>query len=215
MGKAVGNLLRLLILLILIALLLLIFFRFRFGSSIRELAEIQVENATSDLINDAVIQQIAVSDVAYDRMIYFEKDLNGKITALKSNIGEMNRLKSDVLRVINEEILDMDSSDIGIPIGSLILSEIFSGKGPMIPVHIISVRNSDASFDSHFVEAGINQTLHQISMCVSVDIAILVFGQTEKFQVQSQVLVSETVIVGDVPETLLQNGGNHGSKTEN
>ncbi len=191
------------------------YFRYRYHETIRGLAETQVRNATSDLINDAIDRQIESEHIQYDRMVYFEKDLNGRITALKTNMSEVNRLKTDILNIINDEILALDTSDIGIPIGSLIFPEVLSGRGPAIPVNILSIRNSDASFSSDFIEAGINQTLQQLNMQVSVDVAVLVLGQTNYFTVSSQVVVAETVIVGQVPDTFLQTGGSYGSKKEN
>ena len=44
-------------------------------------------------------------------------------------------------------------------------------------------------------------------MDVSVDVSVLVLGKTESFTVSSQVVVAETVIVGQVPDTFLQTGG--------
>jgi len=193
--------------LLVIAMVLLIAFRARYHGTIRSLAQTQVINSTSDLINDAIDQQIESGNIQYDRIVYFEKDLNGRITALKTNMSEVNRLKTDILNIINDEILALDTSDIGIPIGSLLLPEFLSGRGVAIPVHILSIRNSDGSFTSQFSEAGINQTLHQINMSVSVDVAILVLGRSESFTVTSQVVVAETIIVGQVPDTLLQTGG--------
>ena len=182
---------------------------------IRDLAETQVKNSTSDLTNDAIAKQIAAGNIQYDRIVYFEKDLDGRITALKTNISEVNRLKTDILNIINDEILALDTSDIGIPIGSFIFPELLSGKGPVIPVHILSIRNSDASFYSNFHQAGINQTLHQLAMEVSVDVAVLALGQTNSFTMTSEVVVAETVIVGAVPNTYLQTGGIYGSEKEN
>ncbi|MBR3978851.1 MAG: sporulation protein YunB [Oscillospiraceae bacterium] len=190
-------------------------FRYRYRETIRGLAETQVRNATSDLINDAIDKQIENSVIQYDRIVYFEKDLEGRITALKTNMSEVNRLKTDILNIINDEILALDTSDIGIPIGSLFFPEFLSGRGPNIPVNILSIRNSDASFSSAFSEAGINQTLQQINMQVSVDVAVLVLGQTNYFTVSSQVVVAETIIVGQVPDTFLQTGGNYGTEKEN
>ena len=175
------------------------------------LARTQVMNVTSDLINDAIARQIEAGEIAYDRMVYFEKDLDGRITALKTNMSLVNRLKTDTLNRINDEILALDSDHIGIPMGSLILPELLAGKGPRINVRVLSIRNSEADFESHFSEAGINQTLHQLAMVVRVDVAVLVLGKTEAFTVQSEVVVAETVIVGTVPETYLQTGGNNGS----
>lgn len=190
-------------------------FRSRYQTLIRELAKTQITNSTSDLTNDAIAKQMAQGNIRYDRIVFFEKDLEGRITALKTNMMEINRLKTDVLEIINDEILALDTSDIGIPLGSLILPELFSGKGPVVPVHILSIRNSDAGFFSDFSQAGINQTLHKLTMEVSVDVAVLVLARTESFTVSSQVVIAETVIVGDVPQTFLQTGGNYGSQREN
>ena len=193
---------------------LLVTFRVKFGDAITDLAQTQVINKTSDLINDAIDTQIETGNIQYDRIIYFEKDLNGRITALKTNMSEVNRLKTDILNLINDEILAIDSSDIGIPLGSLLLPEFFSGKGPGIPVQVLSIRNSDASFSSNFTEAGINQTLQQITMDVIVDVAVLVLGRTKSFSVSSQVVVAETIIVGQVPDTYLQTGEYYGTVKE-
>ena len=201
---------RILLVLMMAAAVLFLMFRSRYREVIRDLAETQVKNTTSDLTNDAIAKQIANGVIQYDRIVYFEKDLYGRITALKTNMSEINRLKTDILNIINDEILALDTSDIGIPLGSLFLPELFSGKGPAIPVHILSIRNSDANFTSKFSQAGINQTLHQLTMVVSVDVAVLVLGQTSSFTVNSEVVVAETVIVGDVPSTFLQTGGNYG-----
>ena len=205
------------VLLLLVIVLVCGFFylRSRYRDVIRELAETQVKNTTSDLTNDAIAKQIEDGVVQYDRIVYFEKDLDGRITALKTNIGEVNRLKTDILNIINDEILALDNSDIGIPLGSLFLPELLSGRGPAIPVHILSIRNSDANFVSHFSQAGINQTLHQVTMDVSIDVSVLVLGQTTSFTMESQVVVAETVIVGEVPNTFLQTGGTYGSEKEN
>lgn len=199
--------------LIMMAVLLICFFalRSRYRDVIRELAETRVRNSTSDLTNEAIARQIAEGSIQYDRIVYFEKDLNGRITALKTNIGEVNRLKTDILNIINRKILSLDTADIGVPVGSLILPEFLSGKGPAIPVHILSIRNSEATFSSHFEQAGINQTIHQLIMEVSVDVAVLVLGETNSYRVCSEVVVAETVIVGEVPETFIQTGGNYGS----
>ena len=212
MGRQIRKLFSVVIVLLVLTAVLFLEFRSRYRDVIQELAETQVKNTTSDLTNDAIAKQIAAGIIQYDRIVYFEKDLDGRITALKTNMGEVNRLKTNI---INDEILALDTSDIGIPLGSFFLPEILSGKGPVIPVHILSIRNSDATFLSKFSQAGINQTLHQLTMVVSVDVAILVLGQTESFTINSEVVVAETVIVGDVPNTFLQTGGAYASKREN
>ena len=207
-------LLRILVLLLVFAVAFLAL-RMKYRDVVRDLAQTQVKNSTSDLTNDAIAKQIANGNIAYDRLVFFEKDLNGKITALKTNMSEVNRLKTDILNIINDEILALDASSIGIPLGSLFLPELLSGKGPAIPVHILSIRNSDASFVSHFEQAGINQTLHKLTMVVSIDVSVLALAETNSFTMESEVVVAETVIVGDVPQTFIETGGYYGSQRTN
>ena len=207
MRRQIKRLVRFLIVLFLVSCVAFFVLRGKYQTAVRALAETQVKNSTSDLINDAIDEQIETGNIQYDRIVYFEKDLNGRITALKTNMSEVNRLKTDILNLINDEILAMDTSDIGVPLGSLFFPELFSGKGPSIPVQILSIRNSDASFASTFTEAGINQTLQRLNMEVCVDVSVLVLGRTESFTVSSQVVVAETIIVGQVPETFFKTGG--------
>lgn len=206
--------LHLLTLFSIIAVIGFLFFRSRYNDAVTELAHTQVKNSTSDLINDAIDRQIQSGNIEYDRIVYFEKDLDGRITALKTNMSEVNRLKTEILNLINDEILAMDTSHMGIPLGSIFLPEILSGMGPSIPLQVLSIRNSDASFRSYFTQAGINQTLQQLTMEVSVDVTVLVLGETASFTVSSQVVVAETIIVGQVPDTFLHTGGYYGYQEE-
>lgn len=212
MSRLRRRLRKLLVFLLIAGIGLFVLFRWKFNQPVRELAQAQVINATSDLINDAIDRQIEAGDIQYDRIVYFEKDLDGAITALKTNMSEVNRLKTNTLNIINDEILALDQSDIGVPLGSVFLPEFFSGRGLTIPVQIIAIRNSDGYFESHFTQAGINQTLHRLNMCVLVDVSILVLGRSTSFTVSSEVVVAETIIIGDVPNTFLQTGGINGSE---
>ena len=209
MSRKIRLFFRFLLFLLVFSGMILLMFRSRYREIIQELAETQVKNTTSDLTNDAIAKQIADGVIQYDRIVFFEKDLDGRITALKTNMSEINRLKTDILNIINDEILALDTSDIGIPLGSFFLPELLSGRGPVIPVNVLSIRNSDAAFSSNFVQAGINQTLHQLIMLVSVDVSVLALGHTSSFTITSEVVIAETVIVGSVPNTFLQTGGNY------
>ena len=182
---------------LLIGFLLLL--RLRFAPLMEQLVVTQAENTMSTLVNRIVNEQIASGSINYDRIIFFEKDVGGKITALKTNMTEVNRLKTEILAAMNLGIEDISVGQLSIPIGNFILPELFSGKGFRIPVQILSVSTSDASFENCFSSAGINQTLHQIRMNLFVDLSVMTPTGTVKTRVLTDVVVAETVIVGDVP----------------
>ena len=174
---------------------------------VRDLARAKVENHGQGIINEAIETQMDNGDVDYTSIVLFEKDIHGNVTALKTNIAEVNRLKTQTLARIDKMLLDMDVEEIGLPLGNLVLPTFFSGTGPKLPVKVLSISNSDAEFRNVFSEAGINQTAHQIMMDVLVDMVVLTPAGTDSVRVVSSVVVAETVIVGDVPQSYVNVGG--------
>ncbi len=177
--------------------------RMRLFPMVEELAVTRVTNQTARLINDAIDTQIRDGVVDYSNMVLLEKDDTGAVTALKTNISEMNALKTRILDTVNEEILQLNVEEIGVPIGNLLVPALFSGRGPYLPVKVLTVRSSEAAFSNQFTQAGINQTLHQIIMTITIDMTIVTPAGTEQVDTSSQVVVAETVIVGTVPESYL------------
>ena len=173
---------------------------------VRELATAKVENRAQNVINEAVEDLLDSGRVDYERIVLLEKDVNGTITALKTNIAEVNRLKTQILSIVDSLLIELDVSEIGLPLGSVIIPTFFSGSGPLLPVRVLSISNSDAEYRNVFSEAGINQTAHQIMMDVIVDMTILTPAGTENVRVMSSVVVAETVIVGHVPQSYVNVG---------
>ncbi len=180
---------------------LTLLFRIRLAPMAEQLIETQVDNQASDAINAAIADQIAEGEFDYDRMVTIEKDASGNVTAIRTNIGELNRLKTSVLKRMDEELEQLSMEQLGVPIGSVLLPELFSGRGPLVPVRVLAVRTSDASFRNSFQSAGINQTLHSIYIDIHVCITILTWTGTSEINVDSAVVAAETVIVGTVPTT--------------
>lgn len=188
--------------------------RLRIAPLMKQLVVTQAENSMSTLVNEIVNRQIAEGAIDYDRMVYFEKDINGGITALKTNMSEVNRLKTEILSAMNLGIEDISVDELSIPIGNFFFPEIFSGKGFRLPVRILSVSTSDANFENCFSEAGINQTLHQIRMHIIVNLSVMTPTGTVKTSVLTDVVVAETVIVGSVPTQYFQVGSGQGGTHE-
>ena len=166
-----------------------------------KLAVTRVTNTVNRIVTQAVNETIDSGEIRYDDLISFEKDNDGKITAVKSNMPEFNRLQSKILNVILERISEVSTRDLSIPLGSLTGTSLLAGRGPLVSVRTQSVGSSTAHLENRFVSAGINQTKHQIFLDVDVSVAILLPGFSTATQVSNAFTVAETVIVGTVPET--------------
>ena len=180
--------------------------RFRYVPFLREAARTHVVNVASERINDAINAQISSGAVDYSRIIYLEKDVNGNITALRTNMAEVNRLKTLTLDLLCVDLLEMDTEELCIPLGSILMPSFFAGKGPGLPIRIIALSTSDADFYSEFSAAGINQTLQRILLEIRLCMSIQTAAGIERVDVSTQIVVAETVIVGKVPETYFELG---------
>ena len=112
------------------------------------------------------------------------------------------------------EALDgVDVSQIQIPLGSLVDLDLLWGLGPTMKVHAMTVGTVEGEFQSHsralrqFSSAGVNQTLHKIDLELAVPLTLMLPGGAVETVCETQIPIAETVIVGQVPQIFLQNGG--------
>jgi len=173
------------------------------------LRQISMEMAVSDAIdivvldiNSAVGERMKNQDMSYDRFVSLEKDSDGAVTAIKTNMSEINALSTDILSDIvgkgERRVLEVD-----IPLGNLLGSSLLMGKGPDVPLEIIMLTSSRADLRNDLESVGINQSKHRIVIELKVEIDILIPWDMVTTVVYSDVLVAETVIVGGVPQTYI------------
>lgn len=168
---------------------------------LESMATTRVSNTVNRIVFEAVNEAIESGEITYDQLISFEKDNDGKITAVHSNMAACNRLQVEILDIILARIDQVSARELSIPVGSLTGSALLAGRGPRIKVRMESVGSSSARFENEFTSAGINQTNHRIVLHIDVSVAILLPGFTTATEVSNAVTVAETVIVGTVPDT--------------
>lgn len=168
---------------------------------LESLATTRVSNTVNRIVSEAVDEAIETGNITYSDLISFEKDNEGKISAIYSNMAAFNRLQSKILDIILARIDQVPARDLSIPVGSLTGSVLLAGRGPSISVRMESVGSSSAWFENEFTSAGINQTKHQIVLNIDVAVSILLPGFSTATTVSNAVTVAETVIVGSVPDT--------------
>ena len=142
-----------------------------------------------------------MKDHTYDELFTIEKDNDGNITMIKSNVIPINEIISDVAVKIQNLINERGKENIKIAIGSFTGSKLLSGRGPGIPIKISSIGNVETDLRSEFSAQGINQTLHRVYLQVDCEVSILTPYNTISEKVSNQVLLIDNVIVGKIPNT--------------
>ena len=200
----------------LIPFLLLASFLMFSASALLYLKRISGQIAVSDAcdimtlqVNAAITQLLQDGDYDADWFVRFEKNETGEVSAISSNMTHINALSADLLeRVVG--LTENRMLTVSIPAGNLTGFSLLMGRGPGIPVEIQVLTSSHVEFRNNIVTAGINQTKHQISLLVIVDIDVLVPWGSESAQVCTELLIADTVIVGQVPDTYLNMDENRG-----
>ena len=119
-----------------------------------------------------------------------------------SSIGIFISVVAQILSALE----GVDASEIRIPLGSLVDSELVWARGPELRVRALRVGTVSAEFRSDFSQAGVNQTLHKIDLELAVPLTLMLPGGAVETVCETQIPIAETVIVGQVPQIFLQNG---------
>lgn len=144
---------------------------------------------------------VVMANYKYQDLCSIEKDENGNIKMIKSNIIPVNEIISDVAVRIQNELNKTQDGEVFIRLGTLTGSKFLSGRGPKVNFRIVTIGNVETDLKSEFSSAGINQTLHRIFLEVKCKVIILTPFNSIEEEITNQVLLAEAVIVGNIPNT--------------
>lgn len=194
--------------LVLLALLLItaLYLHFNWLPTVRALVAMEVDDETSNLINDAVDAYLADGGLRYQDLVTLDRTADGGVAAARMDLSAVNRMKSTILRELDERVPGRIRESVRVPLGNVILPALFSGRGGSLPVRVVNLRSTNAELESSFTQAGVNQTLHTLALRVEVDLLLLTPAGVFSRQVSATVPVAQTIIVGDVPSVLFHTG---------
>lgn len=172
--------------------------------TILDIAQVQVKAQTTQAVNEAVLS--VLQGVDYADFVTVEKNSQNEVVLITANSNSVNQLARTASIVTQGKINTLFQQAISIPLGTLSGIPLLSQLGPDVNIVIDPVGTVQCSFVSHFETAGINQTLHRIYLNVSSTMDVIIPSSHQVVQIETPILVCETVIVGKVPDTFLQGG---------
>lgn len=182
---------------------LFIYFQRNVTRVLISISEATMRASTTVAVNDAVYYTLS-DEMRYEDLVHVERDEQGNIVAVAANPLKINKIARDTASISQSNLKNLSMNGIPVPLGALTGIEAFAGLGPSINFRIIPVSSVTCDFSSTFESVGINQTKHSIYLNVVADISIVMPSRTENFAVITEILVGESVIVGEIPDTYLQ-----------
>ena len=168
---------------------------------IREMGKAEAENAVTLAINRVLSEMLLSGELDYSALVHLETDGSGAVSAVYADMGRINLVRAKIAESVLREIMEKESTELSLPLGSLFGDTLFSGMGPKLPVRILAVEAIKADLSSRFTSAGINQTLHQIRVELLVTLRVMVPGGLAEGNVSARVPVAETLLLGRVPDS--------------
>lgn len=188
-------------LLLLAAGLGLFFLDFGMSSTARYLAEHQVTALASTTISQAAQQALEAGSYTTGDLIAVQNSDSGQVESLTTNTVLLNQLRSDISLRVQQQLDNEENSTVSIALGSLVGGELLYGRGPAIPIRYVPTGLIRTRMESEFSSAGINQTQHELVLYISAELAILLPGTHMTTTVEVPLVVSQTVLVGQVPQS--------------
>lgn len=168
------------------------------------LSEEKVRSIATASISSVVGNVMADENTSYDKIVHIVKDTNDKIELIEVDTVEVNLLIREITKLVQEEFDKLGENGIDISLGTFSGIPFLFGYGPNININLVPVGSVQTNVKSNFVSAGINQTLHRLYFVVSTIIGMVLPGMTQNFTTNLEVLLCESVIVGEIPEIYLQ-----------
>ncbi len=165
-------------------------------------ADSELRARTLDIINTN-IQTIYDEEFKDIDLVSVEKDSNDKIVMVKADTVRLNTLATKISLKGQDELEKMGKVGFKIPLGYVSKVSILSYLGPDIIVKMRPIGRVEVSYESIFESAGINQTRLKIYMNVKSTMQIILPFESRDLEVVNNVPVCETIIVGEIPRTIL------------
>lgn len=152
-------------------------------------------NITSSEVNKVM------SNYQYEDLVQVEKDSSGKVTMIKAKIVPINEIISKITSNIKNEIDNTEQASVQINMGAISGFSALSTIGPRFNIRMECSGNVKNNLLSEFSSVGINQSLHRIYLDLKTTISILTPFNIIRNEYPSKILLTESIIVGDIPET--------------
>lgn len=167
---------------------------------VRENAKYIVKNEVTLMINECVADYLQENNIAYTDLITLSLNDKKEVTAVGTNTIAVNKLKTEITNAIANELKNSRGEKIRVSLGNLFDSYVLDYIGIEFQVKLTDYGFIETDILSSFKSSGINQTIHRINLKIKVEINVNIGTLYQTETVETEILLAETVLLGNVPE---------------
>ena len=171
---------------------------------VRENAKYIVKNEVTLMINECVAYYLQENNIAYTDLITLSLNDKKEVTAVGTNTIAVNKLKTEITNAIANELKDSRGEKIRVSLGNLFDSYVLDYIGIEFQVKLTDYGFIETDILSSFKSSGINQTIHRINLKIKVEINVNIGTLYQTETVETEILLAETVLLGNVPEMYIK-----------
>ena len=178
-----------------------------YSMQLKEMMKNKANNSFQKCVNDAVIDVQKSKQFNFVDIVYNE----GAVSAVNYNSQDINSFKAEVMQRVLQNA-NREKLSFRVYWSDGFNNPYFLNKGPFFEVWCTPHNSVKIECFSKFDNAGVNQTKNSIWFEVAADVYAsgMVFNTVNKFKYT--VLVSENIIIGQVPESYTNVSGDEDIK---
>lgn len=175
----------------------------RLRPTVYDLAALEAKAAAESIVSRGVEKALSECEIDYSQIVAVNYSADKKITGITTDILKMNLFKSRISRAVDKTFEKNAVTAVSVPLGTATGITLLSGMGPDIKVKVGMSGVTVTDFENIFEAAGVNQTQHSVMLNLETTVILTLAGKRINHTVNTSVCVAQTVIVGSVPEILV------------
>ncbi len=168
------------------------------------LSQEKIRSLSTRIISQAVGDVLVTQGVTYEQLVDISYSGNNKIELIEVDSIEVNLLVREITKEVQHHFDGISNEGVEIALGTFTGIPFLYGLGPNISVQLVPVGTINTQFNSSFESAGINQTIHRLYFDISASVGMVLPANTQNFVTNIEVMLCESIIIGDIPSVYLQ-----------
>ncbi len=174
--------------------------KWQIGPNLDAVSQLRAKGMVTELINQTIEEEFTGREYE-ENLFSVRTGEDGKIQMVQSNTSLINKMVSSFASSLQKKYNEQEAREVKLSYGSILGSKLLSQTDLGVNIRILPLSVASCDFETDFESQGINQTKYRIYITVESSIRVLRPFSSGDLKVRNKVLVAETVIVGEVPDS--------------